>query len=100
MGGQGGAERVGIDRPLRVILGVAMTMLFHETVEELEELARRAQVAERVFQRVVTDRLFDELTQPRPLAVGRGARGADGARAKPVAGEVVEGRTGPTQGLD
>ena len=64
--GVGRPEGVGVDRPSRGVLGVAMTMLFQQSVEELEELSRGPEIPQRVLERVVRDRLIDQLAESRP----------------------------------
>ena len=64
VGGEGGAEGVGVDGPAGGVLGVAVAVLFEEAVEELEELAGGPEVAEGVLEGVVADRVVDHLAEP------------------------------------
>ncbi len=86
---------VRVHRPLRGVLGVTVAMLLHESVEKLEELTRGAQIAERVFERVVADRFIDELAEPRPFAVGRCPVAEPMAARRRSPGEVVKRGAGP-----
>src|SRR4051794_21909498 len=63
VGGIDRAEGVRIDRPLGLVLGVAVAMLFQKAVEELEELPGGAEVPEGVLEGVVGDGLLDELAE-------------------------------------
>ncbi len=64
-----GAERVGVDGPFGGIFGVAVTVFLNETMEKLEQLARRAEVTERVFEGVVADAGVDQLAEAGRIAI-------------------------------
>ncbi len=63
----GRAKGIVVDRPARGVVGVTMTVLLDEPVQEFKQVPRRSQVPECVAQVVVTDCVIDEL---------RGAEGA------------------------
>ena len=65
------AKGVVIDGPARGVVGVPVTVLLDEPVQELEEMPRRSQIPQRVAQIVVADRVVDELAEPRCLPVSR-----------------------------
>src|SRR3954454_5560465 len=101
--GQRGTERVVVDGPSGLILGVAMAVLLDQAMEKLEQVPGRAAVAQRVLDVVIIDRIVDEMAEARPvglcicfrrLSVSRG-NGAAGLEA--VTAEVVKGRPGPPQ---
>ena len=70
VGREGRAEGVVVDGPAGLVLGVAVAVLLDQAVEELEEVPRRPQVAQRVLQVVVADRLVDEVAEPRAVMLG------------------------------
>ena len=69
VGGEGRPEGVVVDGPAGLVLGVAVAVFLDQAVEELEEVARRPEVPERVLQVVVADRVVDELAEPGPVMV-------------------------------
>ena len=71
VGGERRPEGVVVDGPAGLVLGVAVAVFLDQAVEELEQVARGPQVAERVLQVVVADRVIDEAAEPG--AVGPGA---------------------------
>ncbi len=60
VGGVDRTERVVVDRPARGVLGMAVAVLLYEPVQELEKVARGAQVAQGVLEVVVADGVVDE----------------------------------------
>src|SRR5271157_2452067 len=67
--GERGPERVRIDGPPGLVLGVPVTMLFDQSVQKFEEVPGRAQIAQSVFERVIADRFVNELAQAGPVVV-------------------------------
>src|SRR5947209_15965665 len=55
--GECGAERVVVDRPAGLILSVAMAVLFDQAMEELKQVPGRAEIAQRVLEIIIIDRI-------------------------------------------
>lgn len=60
LGGEDGAEGFGVDGPAGGVVGVAVAVFLDQAVEELEEVAGGAEVAEGVLEGVVGDGGVDE----------------------------------------
>ena len=70
VGREGRAERVVIDGPSGLVLGMAVAVFLDQPVEELEQMAGRSKVSECVLERVVRDRVVHEMAETRPVTVG------------------------------
>ena len=92
-----GAKGVVVDGPARGVIGVSVTVLLDQTVEEFEKMPRCSQISQCIAQIIVADCVVDQATKPRGCSIGRRVEAASG---QAIAGQIVKRGSRPAQRLD